>query len=591
MILQALKGYYEREIDNRTDREKRGCDPIPPFGFEVGKIHFALVLDHDGKLVQIQDLRKQDDKRLRPRLYPTPSLLKKRAGANPPPLFTWDKTDYVFGINKKGEVKEERFEAFKTLMHELGDSIELPLMKAVLAFLDSWKPGAVETLSNYVDDLDDVLGSNFVFRLDDETRFLHEYEAIKQAWSAYLKESLESTEGLCLLTGERTVIPRLHASIKGVRDAQSSGAAVVSFNINAFTSFNKEQNYNAPVGLEAAFEYATALNDLLADDGHHLQIGDATTVFWTERPNRFEGLFKDIIDGKAEAGENADKLVRGFLEPLAQGKQPREPVTDEPFFILGLAPNQARIAVRYWCASTVEEMSRRIGEHFADLRIEKQYDNNPEYPGMWHLLVQTAPLKGSGKRDSKRIPPVLAGEVMRSILTGSAYPRSLLASIINRIRAEQEIDYLKAALIKACLVRQSRKLGQPLEVSMSLDTENRNAPYLLGRLFAILEKTQQDALGRNLNRTIRDGYIASASAAPRAVFPRLLRLAQHHISKAEYGDYDNKQITEVLDEIDEFPTQLKLEDQGQFFIGYYHQRNSFFKKTSKTEDVEETAAE
>jgi CRISPR-associated protein Csd1 len=612
MILQALKGYYERELNNEARCRDQERDHIPPFGFEVAKIHFALILNREGNLVQIQDLRLSGEKgKPRPTKKTVPSLMKKRT-SGVSPHFAWDSAQYVLGVAEVEKSARTLLcqSSFVDLMKEVGGELQAPIAHAVISFLDAWDPDQIQ---RYVETPEELFSSNFVFRLEDQTSFLHDEPEVREAWVEYLRSTMFSTPGFCLVKGEEEDIAKLHQAIKGVKGAQTSGATVIGFNKDAFISFNKEQNYNAPVGLEAAFEYTTALNDLLSDDSHHLQIGDATTVFWTARPTTFEAMFKDIIDGKAEAEENTDKLVRDFLEPLSRGLQPRELLTREPFYVLGLAPNQARIAVRYWYASTVEEMSRRIGEHFADLRIERQYDSNPEYPGMWHLLVRTAPLKGSGKRDSNRIPPVLAGEVMRynngrfrnlrdippvlagevmrSILTGAAYPRTLLHSIINRIRAEQEIDYLQAALIKACLVRQSRKLGQTLEVSMSLDTDNRNTPYLLGRLFAILEKTQRDALGRNLNRTIRDGYIASASAAPRAVFPRLLRLAQHHISKAEYGDFDNKRITEVLDEIDEFPTQLKLEDQGQFFIGYYHQRNSFFKKNPKADQVEETVDE
>jgi CRISPR-associated protein Csd1 len=315
-----------------------------------------------------------------------------------------------------------------------------------------------------------------------------------------------------------------------------------------------------------------------------VRLGDATTVFWTEKPSKVESIITAIFSGTE--GDTGD--VKQYLEEVSRGRQPEDLELDVPFYILGLSPNAARISVRFWHASTVEEVGERVGQHFSDLHIErwdkerKSFTEESDFPGMWRLLVQTAPLEGT-KRDSQKIPPVLGGEVMRSILTGAPYPRSFLTGIVNRIRAEQEIGYLQASIIKACLVRNARLFGKPLEVKMSLDTENANPAYLLGRLFAILEKTQRDALGK-LNRTIRDGYISSASATPRAVFPRLLRLAQHHISKAEYGEPDNKRITEVMDRIEEFPTQLPLEEQGLFFIGYYHQRNAFFKKSKEKDD-------
>jgi CRISPR-associated protein Csd1 len=569
LILHALKGYYEREKENLT-----------PYGFSVGKVDFALVLDDKGRLLQVQDLREMDD-RGKPlsKQMKLPSLMKKRSGIAPLPYFAWDKTDYVLGLSAKGK-EPGRHEQFKLLMHQLGNGLTEPAMRATLRFLDSWDPAL---LDRYVEDADDFLGSNLVFRLDRERTYLHEYESVKKAWVNYLVETEESLPGFCLVDGRRTKIARLHLPVKGVRNAQSSGATIVGFNLAAFTSYGKEQNYNAPVGCQSAFEYATALNALLADENHRLQIGDATTVFWTGKISPFENVFKSIFEG--QAGE--DERLKGFLEAVSKGRQPRELDLKAPFYVLGLSPNQARIAVRFWYTGNVGEMTERVGRHFADLSIERQFENEPEFPGMWRLLVQTAPLEGT-KRDSNKIPPVLGGEVMRSILTGAPYPRSLLTGIVNRIRAEQQIGYLQASIIKASLVRNARLRGKPLEVKMSLDTENAKPAYLLGRLFALLEKTQRDALGQKLNRTIRDGYIASASATPRAVFPRLLRLAQHHISKAEYGEFDNKRITEVMDRIEEFPTQLPLEDQGLFFIGYYHQRNAFFKKSKeKDEEVKE----
>jgi CRISPR-associated protein Csd1 len=582
MILQALKSYYEREKED-----------LSPFGYENGKIHFELVLDGEGNLVQVNDLRPVDEKNKKApyKRMKVPSLLKQRS-VGIEPNFAWDNTGYVLGIDAKG--KKERtlkyHQAFKELHKTVGGSLNNQKMRAVLKFLDGWKPEQVE---NSIENWEDVIGNNVVFRQEGEHTYLHEYPDVQSAWQEYLhtyyREYVDdkgpaSLPGFCLVSGDKTRIVRLHLFIKGIIGGKSSGASLIGFNLPAFLSYGKKSNYNAPVGVEAAFEYATALNALLADEKHRVRLGDATTVFWTEKPSKVESIITAIFSGTE--GDTGD--VKQYLEEVSRGRQPEDLELDVPFYILGLSPNAARISVRFWHASTVEEVGERVGQHFSDLHIErwdkerKSFTEESDFPGMWRLLVQTAPLEGT-KRDSQKIPPVLGGEVMRSILTGAPYPRSFLTGIVNRIRAEQEIGYLQASIIKACLVRNARLFGKPLEVKMSLDTENANPAYLLGRLFAILEKTQRDALGK-LNRTIRDGYISSASATPRAVFPRLLRLAQHHISKAEYGEPDNKRITEVMDRIEEFPTQLPLEEQGLFFIGYYHQRNAFFKKSKEKDD-------
>jgi CRISPR-associated protein Csd1 len=266
--------------------------------------------------------------------------------------------------------------------------------------------------------------------------------------------------------------------------------------------------------------------------------------------------------------------IRLFLEAVRDGKMYSElGDPDIKFFILGLSPNASRLSVRFWHVSTVGDMAEKIGHHLRDLAIVRRFESDPEFPGMWRLLRQTAV---QGKTEN--ISPLLSGALMRSILTGSAYPESLLSAILGRIRADQEINYLRAAIIKACLVRKFRLNRIKKEVKMTLDKESTNVAYRLGRLFAVLEKTQQDAIP-GANTTIKDRYYGSASATPRVVFPQLLRLAQHHIQKAEYGRWTDKMIEEIMCVLSEFPAHLSLDDQGMFAIGYYHQRQAFYAKS------------
>lgn len=284
-----------------------------------------------------------------------------------------------------------------------------------------------------------------------------------------------------------------------------------------------------------------------------------------------------IFDPQDDSGDTMD--IRLFLEAVRDGKMPSEiGDPDIKFYILGLSPNASRLSVRFWHVSTVGDIGARIGQHFKDLSIIKNYDSDPEFPGMWQLLRETAML-----RKSDNISSVLAGSVMRSILTGTAYPQSLLTAIINRIRADQTVNYLRAALIKACLVRKYRITNKSMEVTMALNKESTNIAYLLGRLFAALEKAQKDAIP-GANTTIKDRFYGSASATPRIVFPQLLRLAQHHIQKAEYGRNADKMIEEIMQGIQEFPAHLSLDDQGLFSIGYYHQRKAFYTKTAEKKE-------
>jgi CRISPR-associated protein Csd1 len=361
--------------------------------------------------------------------------------------------------------------------------------------------------------------------------------------------------------------------------------ALVSFNEESSWSYGKGQNFNAPVSKAAAFGYTTSLNYLLRrDHRQRVKIGDAITIFWTARESPIEGFMGLILDPREDAGDL--KSIRLFLEAIREGKMPQEFGDPEiPFFILGLSPSAARISVRFWHVSTVGDMAENIGQHFRDLAIVTRYETDPKFPSMRHILLETfINHKSKTKPNWDNLKPLLAGALMRAILTGAAYPESLLLAILGRIKADQNVNYLRAAIIKACLVRKSRVSRIGKEVKMALDRESQNVAYRMGRLFAVLEKAQLDAVP-GANTTIKDRYYGSASATPRVVFPQLLRLAQHHIQKAEYGKWTDKMIEEVIQGISEFPAHLSLDDQGMFAIGYYHQRQAFFAKSKdKKED-------
>lgn len=557
MILSSLAAYYDR-----LSREPEPVVPMP--GFSREKIHFALHIDADGKLAEppVFDLRQKEGKKTLAQELIVAAGVKKTV--NVAANFLWDNSGYVLGADGKGNPKRsaKTFDAFKALCHEIGDSLDDVGMRAVLCFLDAWNPDDAPSLPHW-----DVIvkGGNLVFRLrDGGLGYIHERPAVYGAWLCYLANQPKERWGMCLVTGQDAPIARLHPSIKGVRDAQSSGAALVSYNQESFTSYGKEQSYNAPVGEPAVFAYTTALNHLLRKGSRQrVQIGDATTVFWTERACEVEGLLGFLFDPTADDG--TEENVRLFLEAVRDGKKPRVDPAElqSGFFILGLAPNAARLSVRFWHQDTVDGMCQTVGRHFAALELERSRESDPEFPMLKQLLEETAV-----RRDPKNINPALAGAFMRSFLTGMDYPSSLLVAVLIRIRADQIINYLRAAILKAFLIRNVQK-----EVSVSLDTASTDIGYRLGRLFAVLEKVQIEAIS-GIKATIRSRYYGSASTTPAAVFPQLMRLSKHHIEKARYGHLANQRIAEIIDEVSSFPKHLSLEEQGLFAIGYYHQCNA-----------------
>ncbi|KIX11179.1 type I-C CRISPR-associated protein Cas8c/Csd1 [Dethiosulfatarculus sandiegensis] len=579
MIIQALDAYYKRLAQDPEEN-------ISLQGFSVAKILFALVLSPQGELVEVQDLRLTKGKRKEPLFLEVPEAVIRSAGISP--NFLWDKTDYVLGAaappknkektNPGKEAKDaqraiQAFESFVELCHQVGDGLDDPGMAAVLTFLDSWNPEKAAELSLW----EEMAGQNLVFRLDGARGFVHQSPTVRQAWLEHYNSKDTGAQGQCLVSGEIQPLEKTHPKIKGVAGGQPSGTSLVSFNLDAFKSYGKEQNLNSPISSQSAFNYTTALNRLLqADNERMVRIGETSVVFWTENKSPASKRFGMVLKPPQAEDSALNQELQVFLESLKAGKHSTGLEGENPFYALGLSPNSSRISVRFWLASTVAEMEKRLSEHFHDLELVRQWENESPYPSPWALLRETALQK-----KSSNISPKLSGDFTRAIITGQSYPRSLLEAVLERIRADQQVNYLRTALIKAYLSRcyrlspSYRNNPNHMEVSMSLDKQSTDTAYRLGRLFAALEKLQRDALG-TLNATIRDRYISSASATPKVAFPHLLRLAQAHMKKTEYAKSHDKTLGEIMDGIDAFPAHFTLEQQGQFFLGYYHQRKDFF---------------
>lgn len=574
MILQALNAYYDRASKDRT---------ISEFGFGVEKVGFVVEIDSKGNLLQEHDIRTQEKNKTIPILMEIPfSNSVNVRSSNIQPNFLVDKASYVFGNDPKSpERAKDCFLAFMELLKDVAINSNSIALDTVIKFCLKWNPAEALHRLKYWNEMFSVNSGWIAFRIDGERELVHEKNEIKDAWKSYLKNKPTGQIGQCLISGHYpSVMQNLCAQFKGIAGGQSSGMSLISVNMQSGESYGKKDTFNIPVSIEAEFKSSTALKFLINSKSQHLYIGEAYTVFWTERESPMEGMFGMMLDPKdLDATDNAD--LRRNLEAVRDGKLLERIDPNVKFYILGLSPNAARLAVRFWHVCTVGQLEERIGQHFRDLKLDRSFDTDPEFPGIWRLLRETVNQKASDKSPQ----PLLAGAVMKAILEGTPYPQGLQNAVINRIRADQNINYVRVALLKAILNRKHRLFNQGMEVAMALDTENKNPAYLLGRLFSVLEKIQQEA-SPGINATIRDRFWGSASATPKVVFPQLLNLKHHHIAKMENPNramFFEKLIGTIVDDIEStgFSAHLSVDEQGLFAIGYYHQRQNFYVKTQK----------
>ena len=423
--------------------------------------------------------------------------------------------------------------------------------------------------------------------------FVHDSQPIRKQWDHYLASASDSIKMQCLVTGSVGPIARLHPSIKGVRGSQSMGASIVSFNARSYESYGRDdqQGLNAPVSEYAAFAYSTVLNHLLSENGNKQFYGDTTIVYWAKSPDKiYKNIFEyalnpTITDDSSAVDKKAEWLIESIFKKVVDGKPVRDFVDgfdqDTRFFILGLSPNAARLSIRFFMENSFGNILKHVAKHYKDLEIEKS-SKDFEYLPLWRLMSETVSPMSKDKASS----PLLTGAVLRSIFLGTPYPAAFYNSVMVRIRAERDISRGKAAIIKACLIRTKNDKYKE-ELTVSLNEQSENKAYILGRLFAVLEKAQQDA-NPGITATIKDRYFTSACATPASVFPILLRLSNHHTAKAKnYGYVSERRKTELLDKLDvrqdPFPAHLNLDDQGVFILGYYHQQKSLYVKKDKEE--------
>ncbi len=592
MILSELVDYYDRLAADA------GSGVAPP-GYSVQRVSFVIVLADDGSLVRIEDAAVEEEvpagqwktKRVRKARQMLVPGQAKPSGCGLNPGFLWDNVAYMLGYVADGTQKDrdravKAFEELRARHTGVRSLIADPGFDAVARFLQRWSPSDAESYAQVLSGLENGFG---VFKRLSDDQYVHERQKVRAWWDANLSGTEASdVSAPSLLSDQVKPIARLHEpKIKGVVGGQSSGGVLVGFNAPAFESYAKEQSYNAPVGADEAFKYCTALNHLLTDPARRVRLADATVVFWAERPTQLENVFalefnepSAAMTQGAEDSKQVDR-VGTALRRVRDGLSAADPAEGENgFYVLGLAPNAARVSVRFFLQGTVAEFRDRLNTHLDRLAI---VGDNDRPPTINQMVFATARHDDDGRPDYDSVNPRLAGEIARSVLAGTPYPQHLMGAILRRITADGVVNATRAGIVKAVLIRNYSR-----EVHMLLDERSDSAPYLLGRLFALLEKTQEDVSGGKLNRTIKDSYINGAATAPASVFPRILKIHQHHIEKMEGGlkTIRARDVQSVVSRLASFPRSLRLEEQGQFFIGYYTQRQDLFTKKSKPNEPE-----
>ena len=575
MILQVLTQYYEDML---------ALGKIARPGWAKTKVSWALELGSDGELLGLLHLQREVVRGKKTAIVPqereVPQPVKRSSGvaAN----FLCDTPGYLLGADAKGKPERtaECFAASRALHERLLKGVQSSAAQAVLAFYANWDPLAANKHLVLKDEWDEIMkGGNLLFWY--QGRPVCEDAQVQESWQRAAERNDNEETGLCLVTGQRGPTARLHPNIKGVVGAQTAGAALVSFNAPSFCSYEHEQGDNAPTGAYAAFAYTTALNTLIADREYTRRVGDTTIVCWAAggQPAYQDFMMAALYDDTLDERDIQNAMIR-----LAQGQpvewQQQKLSPDTRFYVLGLAPNAARLSVRFFWQNSFGTLMRNVECHYKRLEIVRpSFDKNPTLP-VWRLLRETVNQNARNPEPNPR----LAGDLLLSILNDTPYPATLLDGVVLRIRAERKITRGRAAILKAWYLRNTTHEQLKEVMTVELNEQSNYLPYLLGRLFAVLEGVQQRA-NPGINTTIKDRYFNSASATPATVFPLLINLAQKHLAKLDGGMavYYNRKITELNARITQtLPARLTLPEQSAFQIGYYHETQ---KRYTKKEEV------
>ncbi|MCD8013979.1 MAG: type I-C CRISPR-associated protein Cas8c/Csd1 [Lachnospiraceae bacterium] len=576
MILQALVRHYE-------DLLEKGQIPQPGWGTE--KISFQLNIDSQGKLLDLVSLKREVDSGKKKVMVPldmqVPQRVKRASGINA--NFLCDNSSYVFGTDEKG--KPERslqcFQAFRELHHQILDSIDSEIARAILLFLDGWEPEKAKEYECVVSHWKDLMkGANILLYVDGVSSV--EDAKIRTGWQEHYEDSDGNSDCICMVTGKKTKAAILHPIIKGIYGAQAMGTSLVSYNAPAFCSYGKEQGKNASVGEYAAAAYGAALNHLLNDREHVRSIGDTTVVCWADgAEEKYQDAALAAFMGESDRNKISEDDIRAILKAALQGAPLDLENVDldmaRPFYILGLAPNAARLSVRFFYQDSFGNLLRNVARHYERMEIIRPAKDPFERLPVWKMLQETVNQNSKDKSPS----PQMAADTLKAILSDSYYPDSLINGVMLRIRAEHKITRGRAATIKAFYLKNTNPKCPKEVLQMQLNEQSTNISYNLGRLFAVLEHIQQEA-NPGINATIKDKYFNTAASTPSHIFPFLINLSQKHLKKIKEPNkkvYFEKNIQNIVEKLGEkFPDRMTLPEQGSFQLGYYHQTQKRYQK-------------
>ena len=578
MILQALTDYYETLLS-------RGEEGVPPVGWSAAKVSYALSLSPSGTLLNVLPLKREVQRGKKTAEVPQVLIVpfQQEKGAGIAPNFLCDNAVFLLGLDLKGKPERSRkaFEATRDLHLSLLRDVTGPVGRAVAAFFGSWDPARSAVHEALIPFLEELAGGNLVFRVDGQ--YAHEDPELSRIWQAeYDRPGGDDIVLPCLVTGEAAPAARTHPIIRGIRGAPTTGSKLVGFNDSAYESYGKTQSYNAPVSKRAAFAYATALNLLLADDRHKKILGDTTIVYWAQSGEEaYSFSFGQAIDPQPELD---DVLLNSILDAVVHGR----PVNldglnaDMPFYILGLAPNAARISVRFFLEGAFGSFLKHLGAHYQRLEIVRPSFDNKKYLSIHALVWETI---NKNSRD-KAPDSAMAARTLSAILRDAPYPAALYRNTLLRIHAEHQVTRGQAAILKAHLRQDCRRQGNYEQLKEASDVELNEScsypPYVLGRLFAVLESIQEASVEGKLSATIKDRFFSAAGSTPAPIFAQLFRLESSHMKKLHRDkpglavnlEKCKRGLMVMLQE--PIPLHLSLEDQCTFQLGYYHQRQAFY---------------
>lgn len=585
-MIKSLIDYYDQ-------LSKKGILPRP--NWNITKVTAAIEIDRDGNVLAVHDLHKEietvkKDKsgkqkstfRKIPSEYIVPQIPGRSSGIKPG--YLCDNSKYMLGFDTQKQARTSGyFEAAKNNYLEITKNLETDAASAMKNYFESFD---IEKLSK--NDLEKLDTGNVIFRYNGQ--FLQEYPELQEAWDRFKAEDGEEGKQICSVTGRMDSIAKTHPVIKGVDGAQSSGAALVSFNKDSFKSYGMEQNLNSGIGSKAALAYTTSLNYLLSKREAHASVGTTTIVYWAESA---ESQYQELIS--ALAGNPTSEQIQSTLDSIFKAIASHRQIDidsidlNEKFHILGLSPNSARLVVRFYHSGSFGDLLKNIQKHSERMKVRWSSKYIPDVLHPWRIAAATISDKSSDKKDKSP----LSGELLEAIINDTPYPETLYSRTLLRIRTEpgtsDTTDWVRASVLRGFLIKNRRYSERSL--TLALNEDNNSQAYLLGRLFSVLEFLQEAAAGSKLSSTIKDKYFGSASATPAQVFPLLLKNSANHLSKISKDEkkfiHFDKSIGSIINKLGtSFPKTLSLEEQGEFYLGYYQQRQKQFEKKEKTEEKE-----